>query len=88
MATVDKTEMTEAELFQCYLELRLQKGDRKVPIDQLLSDFPKYLQQLSVMRAKVQEAVEASGAGRSGPLNWDAFEARLRHRLAEAGIRD
>lgn len=86
MATDAKTEMTEAELLHFYLELRLQKGDRKVPIVQILADFPDYLRQRESMRTMIREADDAIAAGRSGPLDLEQAINEVVQNLAAEGI--
>jgi hypothetical protein len=86
MATDAKTEMTEAELLQFYLGIRLQKGDRTVPVDQLLADFPEYLRQRDDMRGMIREADEAIAAGRSGPLDIEGAISEVVQDLAGEGI--
>lgn len=86
MATVEKAQMTEAELLHFYLGLRLQKGDRKVPLDQILTDFPEYLRQREMMCAMIRESEDAVALGKCGPLDLERVIDEVVHDLATEGI--
>jgi hypothetical protein len=86
MATAEKTEMTEAELLHFYLGLRLQKGDRSLPVQQIIADFPEYLRQRNAVRGMIRDADEAIAAGRSGPLDLDQTINEVVQDLAAEGI--
>jgi hypothetical protein len=86
MATEAKSEMTTAELLHFYMGLRLQQGDRKVPVQQILADFPEYLRQRESMRGMIREAEEAIAEGRSGPLDVEQSIQEVIQELAAEGI--
>ncbi|MEX2310074.1 MAG: hypothetical protein WD738_21055 [Pirellulales bacterium] len=86
MATDAKSEMTTAELLHFYMGLRLQQGDRKVPVQQILADFPEYLRQRETMRGMIREAEEAIAGGRSGPLDLEQAINEVVRDLAAEGI--
>jgi hypothetical protein len=86
MATDATSEMTTAELLHFYVGLRLKQGDRKVPIQSILADFPRYLQQRDSMRAMIGEAEDAIAAGRSGPLDVEQTINEVLRDLAAEGI--
>jgi hypothetical protein len=86
MATAATTEMTEAELLHFYLGLRLQKGDRTLPVDQILAGFPEYLRQRDSMRGMIREAADSISAGSSGPLDLDQTIDEVVQDLAAEGI--
>lgn len=86
MTTEVKSDMTAAELLHFYLGLRLEKGDRALPIGQILADFPEYLQQRESLRGMVHEAEEAIAAGRSAPLDLKQTIDEVMQELAAEGI--
>jgi hypothetical protein len=86
MATDARIEMTTAELLHFYMGLRLKQGDRQVPIQQMLADFPKYLRQRESMRAMIREADDAIAEGRSGPLDVEQAIHEVVRDLAAEGI--
>jgi hypothetical protein len=86
MATDAKADMTQAELLRYYLDLRLQRGDREIPLAQMLADFPEYLRQRGIMRGMIREADDAVVSGRSGPLEIEAAIDEVVRDLAKEGI--
>ena len=86
MATDAKAEMTTAELLHFYMGMRLEKGDRSVPIQQILADFPEYLRQRHAMRGLISEAEEAIAAGRSGPLDIEQAIQEVIQELTAEGV--
>jgi hypothetical protein len=86
MATVEKTEMTRAELLHFYLGLRLQKGDRNLTVEQILADFPEYCRQRDAVRGMIHDADRAIAAGRSAPLDLDQTITEVTQELAAEGI--
>lgn len=86
MATDAKAEMTNAELLHFYLGLRLQKGDGRLPIREILADFPEYLRQRDQMRGMIRAAEDAIAAGRSGPLGIEQAIDEVIEDLAAQGI--
>lgn len=86
MATDATSEMTRAELLHFYLEKRLQQGDRNLPLDQILGDFPEYLRQRDAMRGLIHEADAAIAAGRSSPLDVELAIREVIEELAAEGI--
>lgn len=86
MATDATAEMTHAELLHFYVGLRLQRGDRKLPIKQILADFPEYLRQRAAMREMVRDAEDAIAAGRSGSLDVEQAIQEVIEELAAEGI--
>jgi hypothetical protein len=83
MATDAKSEMTTAELLHFYVGLRLEKGDRKVPIQEILADFPEYMRQRERMRAMIREAEESLDAG---PFDLEQAIQEVVRELAAEGI--
>lgn len=88
MATDAKTEMTAVELLHLYLGRRLQNGDREIPLQQILAEFPDYVRQRESMRGMIREAEEAIAAGRSGPLDLEQTIREVTQDLAAEGISD
>lgn len=86
MATNAKTEMSTAELLHFYLGMRLQNGDRSVPIQQILADFPEYLRQRNAMRGMIRDAEDAIARGESGPLDLEQAIDEVLQDLAAEGI--
>jgi hypothetical protein len=86
MATDAQTEMTPAELLHYYLGMRLQSGGRKLPVRQILAEFPEYLRQREKMRGMIQAADEDIAAGRCGPLDLDTVINEVIGELAAKGI--
>jgi hypothetical protein len=86
MATDAKADMTDAELLHFYLGLRLQKGDGKVPIKQILTDFPAYLRERNAMREMIRDAEAAIASGRSGVLDVEQAINEVIQELAAEGI--
>jgi hypothetical protein len=86
MATDAKADMTQAELLRYYLDLRLQRGERNIPIAVMLADFPEYLRQRGIMRDMIREADDAIAIGRSGPLDIEAAIDEVIRDLARDGI--
>jgi hypothetical protein len=86
MATDAKREMTDAELLDFYVGMRLQKGDRDVPVGQILAGFSEYLQQRRLMQGMIREADDGIAAGRSGPLDLEQAIHEVVHELATKGI--
>jgi hypothetical protein len=86
MATDAKADMTDAELLHFYMGLRLQNGDRTLPIKQILADFPEYLRQRDVMRGMIAEAEQAIADGRSGPLDVEQAIQEVLQEFAAEGI--
>jgi hypothetical protein len=80
--------LTEAELLHQYLGRRLANGGRKEPVDRLLAEFAEYRRELDRVRALLQDAVESSARGESGPLDLEEVIRRGRERLAAEGITD
>lgn len=86
MTTDAKAEMTDVELLHFYLGLRLQQGDRRASIKQILSDFPDYLRQRGIMRGKILEAEESIATGDSGPLDLEQAIHEVVQDLAAEGV--
>jgi hypothetical protein len=86
MATDAKSEMTTAELLHFYVGMRLQKGDRKVPIQEILADFPEYMRQRERMRDMIREADQSLESGQSEPLDLEQLIEDVVRELAEEGI--
>jgi len=86
MATEVKAEMTETELLHFYLGLRLQNGDGKVPIKQILAEFPEYLRQRNTMRGMIREAEDGIAAGHSRPLDIEQAISEVIQELAAEGV--
>jgi hypothetical protein len=86
MATDAKSEMTTAELLHFYVGMRLQKGDRKVPIQEILADFPEYMRQRERMRDMIREADQSLESGESEPLDLEQLIEDVVRELAEEGI--
>jgi hypothetical protein len=86
MATDAQADMTQAELLRFYLDLRLQQGERDIPLAMLLADFPEYLRQREVMRGLIREADDAMAGGRSGPLDVEKAINDVIRDLAAEGI--
>jgi len=86
MATDAKSEMTAAELLHFYVGMRLESHGRKLPIGQLLADFPEYLRQRKKMRGMIQEADDAIDADRCGPLDLEKTINEVVNELAARGI--
>jgi hypothetical protein len=86
MATDAKSEMTDAELLDFYLGMRLQRGDRDVPVERLLAGFSEYLRERRSMRGMIREADDGIAAGRSGPLDLEQAIHEVVVELAAKGI--
>ena len=86
MATDAKAEMTETELLHFYLGLRLQNGDGKVPIKQVLAEFPEYLRQRKTLRGMIRAAEEGIAAGHSRSLDIEQAISEVVQELAAEGI--
>jgi hypothetical protein len=86
MATDAKSEMTDAELLDFYLGMRLQKGDRDVPVEQILSGFSEYLRERKVMQEMIREADDGIAGGRSGPLDLERAIRDVVQSLESIGI--
>ncbi len=86
MATDAKNEMTDAELLDFYLGMRLQKGDRDVPVEHILTGFTQYLRERQVMQGMIREADDGITAGRSGPLDLEQAIREVVQELAARGI--
>ena len=84
MATDAKSDMTDAELLDFYVGMRLQRGDRDVPIEQLLAGFSMYLRERRQMQSMIREADDAIAAGRSGPLD---LEQAIREVVQELAVK-
>jgi hypothetical protein len=78
--------MTTAELLHFYVGLRLEKGDRKVSIRQILADFPEYLRQREQMRSMLREADDSIAAEKCGPLDIEQTIQEVIQELAAEGI--
>jgi hypothetical protein len=86
MATEAQAEMTPAELLHFYVGMRLEGGGRKLPIGEILADFPEYTRQRDKMRGLIQDAEEDLVAGRSGPLDLEEAIQEVVNELAAQGI--
>jgi hypothetical protein len=86
MATDAKSEMTTAELLHFYVGMRLEKGDRQVPIQEILADFPEYMRQRERMRDMIRVADESLESGRSEPFDLEQAIQEVVRELAAEGI--
>jgi hypothetical protein len=86
MATDAKSDMTDAELLDFYVGTRLQRGDRDVPVEQLLAGFSSYLRERRQMQSMIREADDAIAAGRSGPLDLERAIREVVQELAARGV--
>jgi hypothetical protein len=86
MATDAKSELTNAELLEFYLGMRLQKGDRDVPVEQILAGFAEYLRERKLMQGMIREADDGIAAGQSGPLDLEQAIHDVVQELAAKGI--
>jgi hypothetical protein len=75
-------------LLHQYIGRRLSNGARKLPLEQLMSDYAEYRRQLDAFRATLREAEESSARGESKPLDVDDIIRRGRERMAAEGIVD
>jgi hypothetical protein len=66
--------------------LRLQQGDRQVPVQKILTDFPIYLRQREEMREMIREAEESIAARGSTPLDLEPTINEVMQDLAGEGI--
>jgi hypothetical protein len=86
MATDAKRDMTDAELLDFYLGMRLQRGDRDVPVERLLAGFSVYLRERRQMQGMIREADDQIAASGSRPLDLEQAIHEVVQELAAKGI--
>ena len=78
--------LTELDEFQRFLERLRSSDDCRLSLDECVSEFRKYQEELARCREAVRPALESSLRGEGIP--WDPEETirRGRERLADKGI--
>lgn len=85
MSTDAKTELSEPELLHLFLERRIAKGQRKGSLDEVMSEYAKWREQVEKVRQMVREAEESSALYGSRPLGDEELEEMFNDVCKELG---
>jgi hypothetical protein len=85
MATVID-QQTELEEFHRFIGRHLQNGGTKLSVNESVTEFRAYQEELERCREAIRPALEASLRGESEPLNMQEIIDRVTERLRKEGV--
>lgn len=77
--------LTELDLFQDFLVSQFKPRASESSLDDAISAFRQYQQEMSELKEKLRVGVEQCERGQIQPLDGEAIKTKLRQRIADEG---
>lgn len=78
--------LTDLELFHKFIGKELERGHKKMKVQECLERFEAYRRDVEKLQQMLQPALEAAARGEGKEIDWEEFHRRNAARLRAMGI--